>query len=83
MSLLSDRLDLLRIKLSRRPVVPIRQAKLMLGNVRRDWGSAPEYVEATWQILQSCVSDHFVTAASMVSSLEDFVSAAFEPLDLD
>jgi GDPmannose 4,6-dehydratase len=61
------------------------QSELHLGNltVKRDWGWAPEYVDAMWRILQHDSPDDFVIATGKASSLEDFVSAAFDALDLD
>jgi GDPmannose 4,6-dehydratase len=62
-----------------------RQQKLWLGDlrIRRDWGWAPEYVEAMWRILQLPIADDFVIATGQSYSLEDFVAAAFRELNLD
>jgi GDPmannose 4,6-dehydratase len=59
--------------------------KLTLGNmdIRRDWGWAPEYVEAMWQMLQQGAPADFVIATGATHSLEDFVSAAFAAVDLN
>jgi GDPmannose 4,6-dehydratase len=59
--------------------------KLTLGNVqiRRDWGWAPEYVDAMWRIVQCEVPGDFVIATGATNSLEDFVREAFAALDLD
>ncbi len=59
--------------------------KLPLGNldVRRDWGWAPEYVEAMRRMLQQERPDDYVIATGCLSTLEDFVAAAFEEVDLD
>jgi GDPmannose 4,6-dehydratase len=59
--------------------------KLTLGNVqiRRDWGWAPEYVDAMWRILQCEAPGDFVIATGTTNSLEDFVREAFAALDLD
>lgn len=59
--------------------------KLELGNVhiRRDWGWAPEYVNAMWRMVQREVPDDFVIATGVSHSLEEFVQAAFAELDLD
>lgn len=48
--------------------------KLHLGNVsiRRDWGWAPEYVQAMWLMLQQEQADDFVIATGEAYSLEDF-----------
>lgn len=59
--------------------------KLSLGNldIRRDWGWAPEYVDAMWRILQQDAPEDFVVATGKLSSLEDFVAAAFGEAGLD
>ena len=46
--------------------------KLTLGNmdIRRDWGWAPEYVEAMWQMQQQKVPADFVIATGSSHSLE-------------
>ncbi len=52
---------------------------LKLGNVniRRDWGWAPEYVEAMWRILKQERPDDFIIATGRTESLEYFVSRTF------
>lgn len=59
--------------------------KLELGNleIRRDWGWAPEYVEAMWKMLQSEVPADFIIATGVSHSLEQFAQATFAELDLD
>jgi GDPmannose 4,6-dehydratase len=59
--------------------------KLALGDIsiRRDWGWAPEYVEAMWLMLQQDRVEDFVIATGETHSLEDFVAAAFEAVGLD
>ena len=59
--------------------------KLELGNtaVERDWGWAPEYVEAMWLMLQQEMPEDFIIATGESHSLEDFVSEAFGAADLD
>ena len=59
--------------------------RLQLGNlfVQRDWGWAPEYVVAMWQMLQQDDPEDFVIATGETNSLEDFVSTAFTNLGLD
>ena len=59
--------------------------KLTLGNlsIQRDWGWAPEYVEAMWKILQRDVPDDFVIATGVSHSLEDFVRETFAQLGLN
>ena len=64
--------------------VPTGQ-KLKLGNIEsvRDWGWAPEYVEAMWQMLQQDVADDFVIATGNNNSLQHFAETVFGLLDLD
>jgi len=59
--------------------------KLKLGNlqIRRDWGWAPEYVDAMWRILQCRDPGDFVIATGTSNSLEEFVSQTFAVLNLD
>jgi GDPmannose 4,6-dehydratase len=58
---------------------------LMLGNIDiyRDWGWAPEYVDAMWRMLQQEHADDFVIATGESHSLKEFVAEAFFCLDLD
>lgn len=53
---------------------------LELGNlqVRRDWGWAPEYVDAMWRMLQLKEAEDFVIGTGQSHSLEEFVSYAFD-----
>lgn len=59
--------------------------KLSLGNISivRDWGWAPEYVEAMWRMLQQDVADDYVIATGESNSLEELVAAAFGEFGLD
>lgn len=59
--------------------------KLILGNINifRDWGWAPEYVEAMWLMLQQNKPEDFVIATGETMSLKDFVTTTFEYLNLD
>jgi GDPmannose 4,6-dehydratase len=59
--------------------------RLALGNlsIRRDWGWAPEYVEAMWSMLQQDEPDNFVVASGVAHSLEEFVATAFLKVGLD
>jgi GDPmannose 4,6-dehydratase len=61
------------------------QSKLRLGNVhvKRDWGWAPEYVDAMWRMLQRDRPDDYVIATGETRSLEEFVSASFRNVGLD
>jgi len=61
------------------------QEKLKLGrlDIARDWGWAPEYVEAMWLMLQQDKPEDFVIATGSTISLEDFVRVAFEQVGLN
>lgn len=62
-----------------------KQDKLVLGNldVERDWGWAPEYVDAMWRILQIDEPQDFVIATGAMNSLRRFVENAFRHVGLD
>lgn len=59
--------------------------KLELGrlDISRDWGWAPEYVEAMWLMLQKKSSEDFVIATGQTHSLEEFVEEVFTQLGLN
>jgi GDPmannose 4,6-dehydratase len=61
------------------------QDSLYLGNLDsiRDWGFAPEYVEAMWLMLQHNKADDFVVATGTAYSVKDFLKASFEAVNLD
>lgn len=54
--------------------------ELVLGNLdaRRDWGYAPEYVEAMWLMLQQKEPDEYVIATGKTHSVKELVELAFE-----
>lgn len=52
-------------------------------NIHRDWGWAPEYVDAMSRILQQSQPEDYVVATGASSSLTEFVSAAFSHFGLD
>jgi len=58
--------------------------KLELGklDIVRDWGWAPEYVDAMWRILQQDKADDFIIATGEANSLEEFVKYTFDYLGL-
>jgi GDPmannose 4,6-dehydratase len=62
-----------------------KQKKLTLGDlsVQRDWGWAPEYVEAMWLMLQQDVPGDYVIATGETNPLQDFVAEAFRLVGLD
>lgn len=59
--------------------------KLHLGNISicRDWGWAPEYIEAMWLMLQQERMEDFVIATGETHSLEEFITTAFSSVGLD
>lgn len=59
--------------------------KLYLGNIdiKRDWGWAPEYVEAMYLMLQQEEADDYAIATGETNKLEDFVAEAFASIGLD
>jgi len=61
------------------------QDTLYLGNLDaiRDWGYAPEYVQAMWMMLQADEPDDFVIATGTEYSVEDFLGFAFQHVGLD
>lgn len=62
-----------------------KQNKLYLGNLKakRDWGYAPEYVEAMWLMLQQDKPDDYVIGTGEAYSVQEFLEAAFSYVDLD
>src|SRR6185369_11183579 len=58
---------------------------LYLGNLdaRRDWGFAPEYVEAMWLILQQDQPDDYVIGTGKSYSVRDMVEQAFSYAGVD
>lgn len=61
------------------------QDVLDLGNIdiQRDWGYAPDYVQAMWLMLQQDRPDDFIIATGRTSSLKDFVQIVFASVGLD
>jgi GDPmannose 4,6-dehydratase len=61
------------------------QDRLYLGNLqaRRDWGYAPEYVEAMWRMLQQGRPADYVIATGESHTVQEFVEVAFSHVDLD
>jgi len=62
-----------------------KQDFLYLGNLKakRDWGYAPEYVEAMWLILQQDKPDDFVIGTGESHTVEEFVEKAFSYANLN
>ena len=59
--------------------------KLVLGNLDavRDWGYAPDYVKAMWQMLQQAEPRDFVLATGVGHTIREFCELAFTRLGLD
>jgi len=61
------------------------QERLALGNLeaKRDWGYAPDYVEAMWRMLQADAPDDYVVATHENHSVQEFCEVAFAHAGLD
>jgi len=58
---------------------------ITLGNLEaeRDWGYAPEYVEAMWRMMQRAKPDDYVIATGETYSVKDFLTLAFNEVGID
>ena len=58
---------------------------ITLGNldVKRDWGYAPDYVEAMWMMLQQDTPQNYVIATGEYHTLEDFLDSSFKHIGID
>jgi len=61
------------------------QNQLYLGNLdsQRDWGYAPEYVEAMWMMLQHDTADDFVVGTGESHTVREFLDESFGYLGMD
>lgn len=59
--------------------------ELKLGNLeaKRDWGYAPDFVEAMWRMLQHSKADDYVVATGETHSVEEFTKLAFDYVSLN
>jgi len=66
-------------------IVTGKQTELYLGNLdaRRDWGYAPDYVEAMWLMLQQDEPDDYVIATGESHSVREFLQEAFGLVNLN
>ena len=66
-------------------IVQGRRHELVLGNLdaKRDWGYAPEYVEAMWLMLQRESPGDYVIATGEMHTVKEFVQEAFAYVGLD
>jgi len=62
-----------------------QQSELFMGNLDsvRDWGYAPEYVEAMWRMLQHDTPDDYVVATGTKYTVKDFLALSFEQVGLE
>ena len=58
---------------------------ITLGNLdaKRDWGYAPDYVEAMWMMLQQKTPEDYVIATSKTHSIRDFLNEAFNHVGIE
>ncbi len=61
-----------------------QETDITLGNLdsKRDWGYSPDYVESMWMMLQQDAPDDYVIATGVEHSIRDFLSAAFNSVDI-
>ena len=61
------------------------QKEIFLGNLqaKRDWGYAPEYVEAMWLMLQQDSPDDYIVATGETHTVQEFLEHAFSHVQLD
>jgi GDPmannose 4,6-dehydratase len=61
------------------------QRDLAMGNLdaKRDWGYAPDYVEAMWRMLQQDQPDDYVVATGETHSVAEFVQLAFQQVGIE
>lgn len=66
-----------------RPIV--ESGKLALGNleIARDWGYAPDFVNAMWQILQQSQAEDFVIGSGRLHTLRELCEAAYGSVGID
>jgi len=74
-----------KITLSIAKIIAGKQEKLYLGNLnaKRDWGYAPDYVEAMWLMLQQRKPEDFVIATGEAHSVREFTEMAFNEVGIN
>ncbi len=62
-----------------------KQDKIYIGNLdaKRDWGYAPEYVDAMWMMLQQELPDDFVIATNETHTIRELCEKAFKHIGID
>jgi GDPmannose 4,6-dehydratase len=80
-----DRFVVQKSALAARRIAGGSREQLELGNlsVIRDWGWAPEYVDAMWRVLQQPKAEDFVVATGISHSLQTVVAEIFAQCELD
>lgn len=66
-------------------IIAGKSEAIYLGNLdaKRDWGYAPEYVEAMWMMLQQAAPDDYVIATGETHTVREFVETAAKLVNLD
>jgi GDPmannose 4,6-dehydratase len=74
-----------KVVLSASQIANGSKEQLLVGEtrVKRDWGWAPEYVEAMWMMLQQAAPRDYVIATGESHTLEEFIAAVFQGFGLD
>jgi GDPmannose 4,6-dehydratase len=74
-----------KITLSIANILKGKQKRIYLGNLdaKRDWGFAPDYVEAMWLMLQRNAPEDFVIASGKNHTVREFVELAFKEVDIN
>jgi GDPmannose 4,6-dehydratase len=68
------------VRIANGACAPLRVGDL---SIRRDWGWAPDYVEAMWAMMQRPEPQEFVIATGVSHTLEEFAAVAFREVGLD
>jgi len=73
-----------KITISLANIIAGKQSVIHLGNLaaKRDWGFAPEYVEAMWSMLQQNQATNYVIGTGEMHSVEEFLIEAFNYVNL-
>lgn len=73
-----------KITISIAKILQKKQDRLYMGNLDaiRDWGYAPDYVEAMWKMLQTNKPDDYVIATGVGHSVREFIECAFDYVDI-
>jgi len=74
-----------KITMSVADIAKGKERVISLGNLsaQRDWGYAPEYMEAAWRMLQQTSPEDYVIATGETHSVREFVEKAFHCVDID